>query len=478
MPIDSDILFIELFRNSFSNTCFPKSIEPSTETLRAIHLLKTNKFSVDFLDIKAKPVTEKKFTSDLKKHNYGYIFIDAKSYNKQHAYKIVNLIKENSAAQIFFFGQYPSACYDEILARHPEITVIRNETYSFFREFAQAAKHEKIDKRSLPNLIYKDQNQNIIETPEKEITDLNMLPEIDTDTLQENKYYTLYPSKTLKGKWGFLDLTKGCQFNCIYCSQTLRVSHGNKIYTFTPNEALKRIKRLTAAGFKRIRFIDDNFFASPTFTKELLSLMHKEKVEIKWMAQARPDSLTKEIVDLCAKTGCECLNIGVESGSEAILKTLNKQISISDIHNAFALCRQSNIMTVAYIMIGSPGETTKDIEKTISLIRKIKPTMLQIAYFTPYPTSPYFENNVKQSPEYSKQELFHYSKPQHNLTQIDTPTLHRMMRKIIMGFYLNPAYSFKFYIYCITSFMVNPAFTLSMLSKTLKHIMFSFRKKG
>lgn len=477
MPINSTILFIELFRNSFSNTCFPKSIEPSTETLRCINLLKENNFHVDFLDIKTTAVIETAFIDQLNTKNYSFIFIDAKSYNKKQADKIITLSKTNSMAQIFCFGQFPSYCYSELIEKYPNITVIKNETYAFFMQFVKAPFTEDI-KATLPNLIYKDtKTGNTITTSEQEIINLDSLPVIDTDILQQNNYYTLYPMKTLKGKWGFINLTKGCQFKCIYCSQTLRISHGNNIYTFTPQEALRRIKRLTNTGFNRIRFIDDNFFASPVFVKELLSMMAQEKLKITWMAQARPDSITPEIIELCAQTGCECLNIGVESGSDRILEILKKQIKISDIINAFNLCKQYNIMTVAYIMIGSPSETISDIEKTISLIKQIKPTMLQIAYFTPYPTSPYFEANKKESDLKDNREMFHYSKPLDNLSQIETKQLHQMMRKIIVGFYLNPKYSYCFYRYCFISFLANPFFTLSLTYKTLKYILFSLRKK-
>lgn len=473
MSLKTNVLFIELFRNSFSNTSFPKSTEPSIDILRCINLLKKNKFTVDFLDVKTTPISHKNFNKTLHKKNYSFIFIDCKSYNKKHAYSIIKTIEENTTSVVFCFGQYPSACFEQLLQVHKKIYIIRDEIYAFFESFTKTDFLKNSNKENIPNLIYVDpETKQIVKTHYKEVTELDTLPTLDISILKKNNYYTLYPMKTNIGKWSFINLTKGCSHNCIYCSQTLRISHGDKVYTFTPQEAINRIKRLTDAGFSRIRFVDDNFFSSPVFTKKLLNLFIENNLKIKWMAQARPDSINREIIELCKKTGCECLNIGVESGSQKILDILNKQTTVSDIEQCFSLCREHDILTVAYIILGSPQETLSDVKQTIKLIKKIKPTMLQTAYFTPYPTSPYYEKNIKDNNSSCMDDIFHYSTPTCNISDIDDKTLKKLMKQIIFNFYLNPFYSLPFYKYCLLSFLTNPFFTIYLFYKTLKYILF------
>jgi radical SAM superfamily enzyme YgiQ (UPF0313 family) len=75
----------------------------------------------------------------------------------------------------------------------------------------------------------------------------------------------------------------------------------------------------------------------------------------------------------------------VESGSDRILKKLNKGETVEQIRKAAEMIRKSGLIWHAFLMIGIPGETREEMEATMRLIAELKPDHVELSIFTPYP---------------------------------------------------------------------------------------------
>lgn len=94
-------------------------------------------------------------------------------------------------------------------------------------------------------------------------------------------------------------------------------------------------------------------------------------------------------VELLEESMCSGLSIGVESGSEKILRLVGKRYTIADVLDVFDRVEATSIKLKLFFMVGLPEENQKDIEQTRALIRACRAyhciREINIFQFKPYP---------------------------------------------------------------------------------------------
>jgi radical SAM superfamily enzyme YgiQ (UPF0313 family) len=407
-----NILILEPLLNSYKTTLFFKSKEPDISTLRGINLLK-KKYNVTFIDFKVDNPSKTDIITKIISHDS--VFINVKTYNYRLSCEIIRLAYAvHSGIEIHVFGQLPEARPSLFKHQFKKIHVVEGEFY----EFALHCGTELEKKKSkIRNLTYKSMDE---------------IPEVDIEELKKRDYYTIYPQKKIRhSSFGFMSLSEGCSYKCIFCSQTLRISHGTEYRHFSVKDAIKRIRLTLDSGFNAIRFLDDDFIGDADFTRNLCKKIINEKMHFSWMAQVRVSKVHEPLLKLMKKAGCECISFGIETGSERLLQVLKKDISLDQITKAVALCKKHGIKIVTYFMVGLPSETTSDIKESISLSFRLKPDLLQICYFVPYEGSSFCKSE-KSAINSPLQESFHYNRPQKNYSNI----AEKKLSKIFLSWYL------------------------------------------
>ncbi len=94
---------------------------------------------------------------------------------------------------------------------------------------------------------------------------------------------------------------------------------------------------------------------------------------------------------LLKKAGCLFAAIGVESGSIKILKKINKKIAPKKVIRAFTIFKRHMLHAYPLLMVGNPGETDETIDKTIKLMKIIRPTQLAISKKLIFPGTKLYE---------------------------------------------------------------------------------------
>ena len=411
------ITILEPLLNSYKNKLFFKSKEPDISTYRFITYLKNFNYNIKFYDFKTDKVNKKNIINTIKETNF--LFINIKSYNKKISTEIIKeTIKSNTKVKIFLYGQFPESKPDYFLKQfthQKNLHIIKGEIYNF-------------------KVNYLKENKKVITLKDNKKT-MNHIPMIDFKEMKKRDYYTVYPLKKIKKyRWGFMNLTEGCKYKCIFCSKTLRITNRNELRHYTVKESLKRIKRCIKEGYNAIRFIDDDFLINKEFIKGLCKEIIKQDIKFHWMAQIRGDSLDREVIRLMKKAGCESVNLGIESSSNRLLKILKKGVNIQKLKEAIRMCKEQDILIISYFMLNIPDETKKDIKESIKFSYKIKPEVLQIAFFTPYEGSSFYEENKRKIKNNS--EGFHYSNPNIKLSNLSKKELNKIYLRWYLIYYL------------------------------------------
>jgi radical SAM superfamily enzyme YgiQ (UPF0313 family) len=84
------------------------------------------------------------------------------------------------------------------------------------------------------------------------------------------------------------------------------------------------------------------------------------------------------------------LGIGFESGSQKILKKMNKPLRIEDSFKAVKILKKNKIFVYGSFIVGYPGEGINDLLSTTKLIRELKPDVFRINLLVPRPATPLF----------------------------------------------------------------------------------------
>jgi anaerobic magnesium-protoporphyrin IX monomethyl ester cyclase len=145
-------------------------------------------------------------------------------------------------------------------------------------------------------------------------------------------------------------------------------------------------------------FYDDEINLNKIYFENLLSALIKyqedNNVQFNFRGYTRSDLFNNEQANLMYKAGFKWLLVGFESGSDKILKNIDKGCTVEDNTNVFEIARKNNLKIKALMSIGHPGETHETINETINWLKKVKPEETDTTIVAIYPGSYYFDKSI------------------------------------------------------------------------------------
>ncbi len=159
-----------------------------------------------------------------------------------------------------------------------------------------------------------------------------------------------------------------CPFSCAFCAFP---RHAGKYQTADIEALEQELNQLAKIkSVKAVFFIDDTFNIPAKRFKEILKFIIKNRYSFKWTSFIRCHKLDRETVKLMQESGCELSLLGLESGSEKILKNMKKAASLEKYYEGIALLKEYGIISCGNFMIGFPGETDETVQETVEFIKK------------------------------------------------------------------------------------------------------------
>jgi len=308
----------------------------------------------------------------------------------QHSTEFSKKIKaKHSDTPILWGGIHPTLLPEQCLAEKYIDLINTGEGEETSVELAQKlTKGEPLG--GILGLGYKKNGKIIINPPRPLIEKLDDWP-LDFSLLDLSKY--VFPQGKYQRVMAY-KTSRGCPFNCGFCYNKAFNQNRWRAWSFerviSDIEYLKKKYKIDA-----IKFYDDNFFVDKTRALKIL-----KKINLPSFLEIRVDMINDNLARELKRYRIFDLLIGVESGSNRILRMINKKITVGQIIKAAKSLAHYGVPANYSTIFGLPTETKEEQEQTIDLLYKIYKIHPQ-AYFThaayvPYPGSPLYDLAMKQ----------------------------------------------------------------------------------
>ena len=329
-----------------------------------------NGFEVHIIDITRGPDPLLKIIRDKAAILVGYSLIF--QYYLPVFAKLASFLRERGVATHFTIGgHYPSLRYKHIFDQIPEL----NSIILFEGEETLVDLVRNLSKNSdwhdLHGIAYRE-NEKIIRTPLRPlIEDLNNLA---------FPYRAFAPNEILGKKTIALLASRGCKRNCAFCSirEFYGRAPGKLVRRRSPANVVLEMKKLSNdEKISIFLFQDDDFPLAgqegrqwvQDFIKELKE--HSLVEKIIWKISCRVDEVEHDLFAKLKEAGLYLVYLGIESGTNVGLKTLNKQISVDNILESLEVLKKLDLMFAYGFMLFDPESTFDRVNKNIKFLRKI-----------------------------------------------------------------------------------------------------------
>ena len=239
----------------------------------------------------------------------------------------------------------------------------------------------------IPGIVYR-KNGNSWSSDEGEIVSTGILKlEADLDRIAfpardlfPNDDYIDYWKKKTGHATTTVFTTRGCPFRCEFCSSAVfGVSYRER----SPPNVVDEVEEALSYGYDRIHFADDVFTLNKERVFGICREIRKRGLDFKWECLGRVDSIDDDLAAVMKSAGCDRIFFGIESGSDRILKVMNKKITVNSACKAVHSARTAGIRTGAFFILCYPGETDETVLGTIRFATSLP--LDYLSFTVPYP---------------------------------------------------------------------------------------------
>jgi anaerobic magnesium-protoporphyrin IX monomethyl ester cyclase len=183
--------------------------------------------------------------------------------------------------------------------------------------------------------------------------------------------------------------TRGCPYSCNWCAKPI---WGQRYAMRSAHEVADEVI-LLAQQYQpdHLWFADDIFGLRSDWLAAFADRVQQAGVRVPFTMQSRCDLMNEQAVDALARSGCEEVWLGAESGSQRVLDAMDKEITVEQIRTARMRLGDRGIRACFFIQFGYPGETWDDIESTVAMVSEVLPDDIGVSVSYPLPGTRFHE---------------------------------------------------------------------------------------
>jgi threonylcarbamoyladenosine tRNA methylthiotransferase MtaB len=236
-----------------------------------------------------------------------------------------------------------------------------------------------------PDIVKKLIRQNDIAFPNKEKSRIPEIINRMTHTKYQNPNYQTcsLPSSGIRTR-AFLKIQDGCEDFCAYCLVPYLRS---EIWYKPDKEVVADIQKLVADGYKEVVLTGVNLGTYPNLAGLLEKLVSTENLIRLRLSSIELTDISETLIDLISRNPVICphLHIPLQSGSDRIINSMRRNYTSADFIRRINYIKDKieNPSITTDVIVGFPGETDDDFNKTLSVCKEVNFSKIHIFPFSP-----------------------------------------------------------------------------------------------
>ena len=293
-------------------------------------------------------------------------------------------------------GIHPTAYTVKTLEDSGTDYILAGEAEFSFKDFLSGIRDPE-GLSHIPGLVYR-KDATVVTNPLFYVEDLDTIALPDYDAIQLETYlkkgYSYFAGRKRNAPiW----MTRGCPYSCKFC--TAHQINGKKIRRHSVDYGIEWITMLyDKYSVRQINIIDDNFTFDADYTRSFCEALIRKNLKGLTMNTAngiRAQRTDLETLKLMKRAGWKLAVVAPESGSRRMLSLMKKGLDPDMWPDKIREIRKAGLSPVGLFLLGYPGETIEDVQKTKALIKRCNFDHLVVQYFQPMPGTPIYEELVK-----------------------------------------------------------------------------------
>jgi len=340
---------------------------------------------------------------------------------------------------IVWGGYFPSNYTEAALNASYVDFAVRGQGEETFLQLLEALR-ERRGLEGILGLSYKGNDGRHRHNPERPLRSLDSFPWYPYHRTPAEKY--VLPT-FLGRRTAAHEASIGCPFRCNFCGVVTFSGSREKMEAPARTEAILRHLAHTY-GVDAVQFYDNNFFLREDHARELAERL--VPLKMRWWCEARTDIMMRysdATLEAIRRAGCAMIFFGAESGSNEVLKEMNKDLKAEDTLALASRIRRFGILPEFSIIFGNPKDPDGDTRDCFQFIRKLKrlnpDAEIIVQHYTPVPQRDRMYGGVENQIQFpTTPDEWATERWQKFATQKDpsTPWLRRRTKRLIDNFEL------------------------------------------
>lgn len=347
--------------------------------------LRQEGFRVKIVDLRVDALDDLEFDDDV-----AYVGISAMTGYQIHSALEVCRVYRTKAPKIpLVWGGWHASLLPEETMRHELVDIVVTGQGELTAVALARAIRDGTSLEAVPGLLYKRNGPHgdVVKTAERPLAGMDLIAPIDYGLIRMDQHFIHDPTTGVK-MISYL-ASRGCPYRCGFCAITTVY---NKRFFNTPvPQALDELEGLVKRyGVNGIYFEDDNLFINTQRTTDVLKGMMDRGLNVRWTGLARADRIIKfeePLLKLMRDSGCVRILIGAESGSQAMLDLMDKDVDLEETVRSAQMLDDYGIEGDLSFMVGLPDEHEAEItlDFIMMLRRRLRRMHIKLFFYTPYP---------------------------------------------------------------------------------------------